>query len=181
MRGRKPRYESRSAEFRQRLAEWKQVPESSRPSLRALARELETSHQLLRHYLAGLETWRACEDWRRAREIRANARAEGRFLTPWENQQATALDRGALSRYAEAMLENVFRKWTSELERDVQQGKPPSVQTKRLLGVFASRGDQRARAIIERFWRSQPGRKSRRNNLPAIPSGAAKSFRTVLG
>ncbi len=47
MRGRKPKQESRSAELRQKLIEWKQTPESSRPSLRALARELGTSHQLL--------------------------------------------------------------------------------------------------------------------------------------
>jgi hypothetical protein len=36
--GRKPKQDSRSAEFRGRLIAWKQTPESSRPSLRALAR-----------------------------------------------------------------------------------------------------------------------------------------------
>lgn len=51
MRGRKPKWESRALEFYGRLARWKQSPESSRPSLRALARELGTSHQLLSHYL----------------------------------------------------------------------------------------------------------------------------------
>lgn len=47
MRGRKPKQESRAAEIRARLAEWKRMPEFSRLSLRALARELSTTHQLL--------------------------------------------------------------------------------------------------------------------------------------
>ena len=51
MSGRKPAYESRATEFRHRLTAWKRIPESSRPSLRALAREMDTSHQLLAHYL----------------------------------------------------------------------------------------------------------------------------------
>jgi hypothetical protein len=55
MSGRKTEQESRATEFRQRLMAWKQTPESQRPSLRALARELGTSHQLLKHYLDGLE------------------------------------------------------------------------------------------------------------------------------
>ena len=49
MKGRKPKEESREAEIRVRLAECEQVPESSRRSLRALARDLGTSHQLLGH------------------------------------------------------------------------------------------------------------------------------------
>ena len=62
MRGRKPQYESRAAEFRIRLSAWKQIPEVLRPSLRALARELGTTHQLLAYYLDGLEKWRAREN-----------------------------------------------------------------------------------------------------------------------
>jgi hypothetical protein len=54
---RKPKYESRATEFRQRLVVWKQTPASMRQSLRALAGELGTSHQLLAHYLDGLEEW----------------------------------------------------------------------------------------------------------------------------
>jgi hypothetical protein len=57
MQGRKTKQESRADEFRQRLLAWKQIPESLRPSLRELARELGTSHQLLEHYLGGLEKW----------------------------------------------------------------------------------------------------------------------------
>jgi hypothetical protein len=83
--GRKPKRESRAAEFRQRLIAWKQLPESLRPSLRALACELGSSHQLLAHYLDGLEEWLFKERYRRAkkqaREIRARAKAENREMT----------------------------------------------------------------------------------------------------
>lgn len=53
--GRKRNQESRATEFRRGLIEWKQTPEPSRPSLRALARDLGTSHQLLAFYLKDLE------------------------------------------------------------------------------------------------------------------------------
>src|SRR5215469_14895512 len=56
-RGRKPASQSRAPEFRNRLAGWKQMHESSRPSLRAVARELGTSHQLLSHYLRYWSQW----------------------------------------------------------------------------------------------------------------------------
>src|SRR5258705_9521070 len=79
MRGRKPKHESRAEEFRQRLIAWKQEPVRSRPSLRALAAELGTSHQLLKQYLDGLEKWKRDKDLER---IRANAKAKGVPLTP---------------------------------------------------------------------------------------------------
>ena len=89
MRGRKPICESRAAEFRQRLVVWKGTPESLRPSFRALARELGTSHQLLQHYLDGLDEWQARDRYLRAKEgalekarqIRARAAAENREMT----------------------------------------------------------------------------------------------------
>ena len=62
-RGRKPAKESRAPEIRARLAEWKQLPQSFRGSLRALATEMGTSHQLLSFYLQRLEErqGRECE------------------------------------------------------------------------------------------------------------------------
>jgi hypothetical protein len=95
-RGRKTTYESRAPEFRRRLIEWKQIPESSRPSLRALARELATSHQLMKHYLDGLEEWeceqrcRAAREMahKKAKEIRARAQAESRQMTMQECRDA---------------------------------------------------------------------------------------------
>ena len=71
--GRKPKEESRATELRQALIEWQETPKSSRPSLRALAAELGTSHQLLKHYLDGLEKWR---DKQHIKHIRAQAKAK---------------------------------------------------------------------------------------------------------
>ena len=77
--GRRPRQESRAAEFRHVLMEWKQIPESVRPPLRALARELGTSHQLLGYYLARLEEQRREADLER---LRALAKAKNVTVTP---------------------------------------------------------------------------------------------------
>ena len=79
MRGRKPKQESRSTEIRQRLVEWSQTPASARPSLRALARELGTTHQLLGHYLDRLEEWLREKD---LESFRANAKSKNIPLTP---------------------------------------------------------------------------------------------------
>ena len=91
MRGRKKKPESRAQEIRASLLMWKQTPKSSRPSLRALARELGTSHQLLEHYYDGLEDWQHRERCQRANaeaeEIRARVketpRQEGETQVSW--------------------------------------------------------------------------------------------------
>jgi len=96
--GRKPAYESRSVELRRSLVVWKQTPESIRPSLRALAAELGTSHQLLTYFLDGLEIWRARENHRSEkrenersiRQIRDLAQTGGRTLTSQEKEQVAA-------------------------------------------------------------------------------------------
>lgn len=74
-RGRKPAGESRAAEIRARLAAWKQTPEQERISLRTLAAELGTSHQLLSFYLRGLDK----------RQIN-RAKTENRSLTAGEEE-----------------------------------------------------------------------------------------------
>ena len=79
MSGRKPKQESRSEEFRQALIAWRQTPVAFRPSLRALAREIGTSHQLLGHYLSALEEWRQDKDLER---LRAHAKTKNLTLTP---------------------------------------------------------------------------------------------------
>jgi hypothetical protein len=78
-RGRKPKRKSREAEFRQRLIEWKRTPAAFRPSLRALARELATSHQLLTHFLSGIEEWDRESNLER---VRANMKKKNVTLTP---------------------------------------------------------------------------------------------------
>jgi hypothetical protein len=84
MKGRKHIEESRATEFRQKLVEWRSLSESARPSLRALALELNTTHQLLSFYLKGLDRWRFAK---KLEEARANARAGGITLTPKAEQR----------------------------------------------------------------------------------------------
>jgi hypothetical protein len=79
-RGRKRNPESRASEIHSKLAAWRQASESARPSLRASAREVDTSHQLLSHYLLHWDKWQAKEYRRQAEELRARARTETR---PW--------------------------------------------------------------------------------------------------
>ena len=68
-RGRKRIKESRAAEIRARLVHWSQIPEPQRISLRALAAEIGTSHQMLSFYLRGLDKWQASEYRRQAKAI----------------------------------------------------------------------------------------------------------------
>ena len=115
--GRKPTSQSRATEFRRELIAWKQTPESSRPSLRALACELGTSHQLLTFYLKGLGKWQAKEYWRQAREIRTRAKAENRVLTQWEEQQAHACDRAGVGAMVHSILLDDIERMKEESER----------------------------------------------------------------
>lgn len=98
MRGRKPKQESRAEELRQRLIMWNQASVRSRPSLRALAAELGTSHQLLKHYLDGLEKWKRDRDLAR---LRANAKAKGVRLTPEYEEEYLAWVKGVEEREAQ--------------------------------------------------------------------------------
>jgi len=114
--------ESRSAEFRRRLKAWKRIPESLRPSLRALARELGTSHQLLSHHLVGLEKWQEKERYREAKnrseEIRSRAEAEKRPLFPWEEEQIRASDRAGTRALIGSILLNKIEGIKREAKRD---------------------------------------------------------------
>ncbi len=67
--GRKPADESRAEELRERLLKWSYFPASARPSLRVLAKALQTSHQLLSHLLVGLEGWEREKDLERCRVV----------------------------------------------------------------------------------------------------------------
>jgi len=175
MRGRKPGYESRATEFRQRLIAWKQAPVSLRPSLRALARELGTSHQLLKHYLDRLEKWLYQERFRRAKKqsegIRARAAAEGRYMTPWEEQQVRAYDRAAMS----AMVAPMLLEQIERIKHADKHGPLNCHQIKTL--KLLARGFPEARELLQKC--SQSSLKKQKNNLPAISAGAAKSFRSA--
>jgi hypothetical protein len=217
--------DSRALELRRKLIEWKRTAESSRPPLRALARELGTSHQLLAFYLNGLEKWQGEEYFRQAREIRARAIAEDRPLTQWEDEKARAYDRAALHFTTGYMLRDSIKRTKKDSERgplcwhDIQSlkmlaSKFPEAQEllekclqngikkrKRFAVIVRETPRQGGEAyiawvhrirdqcakydttqrptviteeLLERY--SQGGVKKRKNNLPPIPSGVAKSF-----
>ncbi len=173
MRGRKSKQESRSAELRQKLVVWKQTPESLRPSLRALARELNISHQLLNHYLDDLEEWQAKESHRRAKDailkIRARAETERRPITPWEERQIDDYDRASAHYLIHSMILGRLKQMERELEQQVKAGRPPSAHHGKMVRIFASKGMPQALAIIEKYFPNKLT--SRRPNLPRTPCG----------
>lgn len=156
MRGRKPKRESRSAEFRQRLIAWKQKPESSRPSLRALACELRTSHQLLTFYLKRLEKWQAKEYFSQATEIRSRAHAQGRPMTQWEEQQAHALTRAGIR----AMLLPALLDTLERLKQDAKRGPLHPAQIK-MAKLFARNGYPGAQELLQECLRVGPKKTKR--------------------
>jgi len=146
MKGRKPRRESRAAEFRQRLMAWNSASVSSRPSLRALARELGTSHQLLAHYLTRLENWQASEHRRLANEISSRANAENLSLTPWEEEQVRSHSAIAFRWTVTGVLNDTLRK----LIRKARNGQLLKGEVE-MLRIFARKGYSEARAILNKW------------------------------
>jgi len=143
MKGRKPKQDSRADEIRARLMEWKEKPESARPSLRALASELHTSHQLLSHYLEGLDKWWCKELFRRSKEIQMRTEAEHRFPTPSEEQQIRYYGRAAIGMIATCAIEGTVK----HLELDAKKNRLTPKQIN-MLGTLASKGHERARKIL---------------------------------
>ena len=193
MKGRKRKEDSRATELRQRLVVWQQTPESMRPPLRALARELGTSHALLQHYLRNLGMWEARESWKRSAEIRARATAEGRVLAPWEREQARALDYRGGRLFAVAAFSDSIRRYEQEMERDINEGKMPPLWYAKLFrliasvkGVRAPEADQVSRdaeAMLQKYF-SPEGREATRErvrkarrNKPRTARSEAKEMR----
>jgi hypothetical protein len=166
--GRKPKQESRSVEFRQRLIQWKQTPVAFRPSLRTLARELGTSLQLLTFYLKRLEKWQGKECLRQAREIRVRANAEGRPMTQWEEQRVVVYTRAGIR----ALATSALRDKLEDLRRDAKRGPLHWAQIK-MLKLFA-RAFPEAQKLLQKL---QSSVKNQKDNLPVISPCAAKSFR----
>jgi hypothetical protein len=169
MRGRRPKQESRATEFRRALIAWKQSPESSRPSLRALAYALRTSHQLLAFYLNGLDEWQGREYLWQASNIRSIANAERRHLSQWEENQIHSLTRAGVSAIAGAMLRNSIKRMRKESEH-----RALCWQEIKSLTMLARRFPE-AQELLQKC--SHNGVKSVKNNLPPISTGVAKSFR----
>jgi hypothetical protein len=148
-RGRKPNRESRSAEFRRGLIAWKQIPESQRPSLRALACELGTSHQLLSHLLVGLEKWQGKERYRqaknRSKEIRSRAEVEKRPLSRLEEEQIRASDRAS----TRALIDSILLNKIESIKRKAKRGLLNSHYIK-MLKVFARNGFPEAEELLQK-------------------------------
>ena len=174
MRGRKPKWESRALEFYGRLARWKQTPGSSRPSLRALARQIGTSHQLLGHYLQRWEKWQAKELRREAKEICALAETETRSWVRDEMlKQVTAYERAAFQCSLSAALDSCIR----QLKRQAKRGQLSRRQVK-VLRALARKGHPGAQEILEKWlFLAQESE----NNLPLSKRHASKSFGCVEG
>lgn len=160
--GRKTASESRAAAIRARLIAWKALPEQQRISLRALAVEFGTSHQLLGSYLRSLNKWQAKDYKCRAEEIRNLARAENRRLTPWEESRAEALDRAAFQCMIECALTHALRRY----EKELREGKGRAGNLK-LVRMLAQRGFPGAQKVLQKY----------KFNLPPKQIGNAKSFR----
>jgi hypothetical protein len=147
-RGRKPAGESRATEIRTRLRVWKQAPAPQRISLRALAVELGTSHQLLSVYLKGLDDWQKKDYQRKAEAIRDLARAENRYLAPSEQLQIVSLERAAFH----CMIDSVLTSTLKRYEAEIQERKRPNLNRHelKLVRMLAERGFPMAQKLLEK-------------------------------
>jgi hypothetical protein len=159
------KHESRARELRQRLIVWKQTPESSRPTLRALGRELGVKHQLLGYYLDGLEKWQVEEAWRRAREFRAQAKADGRPMTSWEALQSNSLDRRAFCLSMEAGMNDSLKTWEREIEQAIKHGNLPAAQLPKMLRKIAASGNEKAQAMLKKYFSPEAQQAFRQQGL----------------
>jgi hypothetical protein len=148
-RGRKPANESRAAEIRTRLLVWKRTPSPQRVSLRALATEIGTSHQLLSFHLRRLEKWQIKEYYRRkAQEIPDNR---------------------PLTKALYSMIGPAICKMLAGLESQIKCGALSGNQVK-IAKLLARQGIGKAQEILNLHFQ-------RKDNLPLTHDGTAKSFR----
>ena len=153
-RGRKRKQDSRADELRLKLIAWKEIPESLRPSLRALAAETGASHQLLSFFLKDLEEWQARDRYYRAKksaqaraeEIRVRAAAENREMTMKECMDVIV---------APGVLDQI------ESFRQKAKRGPLHPAQFQMLKIFAKQGFPGARELLRR--RAQIGVKKRKS------------------
>jgi len=139
------------------------TPEQERISLRALASQLGTSHQLLSFHLRRLDKWLARVYEIKANEIRDRAKAENRFLAPWEEAQTRTLERAALCSVLYRALEETFKRW------EVEFGEANKLTKKQLkmLNLLERRGVPFAQKMLQ----------DRENNLSASVHPETQSVR----
>lgn len=134
------------------LAGWRQMPARGRISLRGLARQLGTSHQLLKYYLDGLEKWEYMERSRRAQQesdqIIARAILEDRPLTQFEEDRRFACTIASFKAKAYCVLLDDMKK----LKREARRG-PLHPDQFKMLKFLAQRGLPGAQELVERCLR----------------------------
>jgi hypothetical protein len=160
-RGRKTTYESRAPEFRRRLVEWKRIPEHLRPSLRALARELGTSHQLLAHYLVGLEEWEYEQRYRKAREMAQKKAAEIRARAQAENREMT------MPELLDTIIAPGMPDHIEKIRQEAKRGRLNWAHVK-MLQIWARHFPQ-AKEVLEKYSQSALPRKSFREIVKGTP------------
>ena len=101
---------------------------------------------------------------RQAEDIREQAGAENRSMTPWEEPQVKALERVAHLCFIDSVLQPTLNR----LEADSKAG-TLSKRERMVVSFLARRGVPIAQKILQKH----------RNNLPARPTNRAKPFRTV--
>ncbi len=165
-RGRKTASKSRAAEIRTKLLAWRQTPESQRISLRELARETGTSHQLLSFHFQRLDKWQMNEYQKKAREITARASGENRPMTTQEQKQCVPCGRASRDLLPESAITQNLR----EMRRVLKHGSLSGIQVK-IAKLLASKGHREAQEILDTYSQSK-------NNLPGCVPIKAKPFRT---
>jgi hypothetical protein len=155
-RGRRTASESQAKVIRTRLVAWKQTPEQQRVSLRTLATELGTSHQLLSFYLKGLNDWQQKDYQARAQAIRDRAEAENRYMTAWEEREVNALEREAFF----WMIDAAIQPGLKALETLAKAGKLSKGHVK-TISLLARRGVPIAKKILEKYQNNLPVRQVR--------------------
>ena len=154
-----------AGEIRTKLLAWKQTPEPQRVSLRALATQIGTSHQLFSFHLRRLDKWQMEEYQKKAREIRDRAIAENRHLTQEEQMRCDSYSRTSL----DSMIDSAICEMLSELRKRIKHG-TLSGQFARVASLLGRKGYREAQEILDLHFA--------KNNLPRSMTRRAKPFKT---
>jgi hypothetical protein len=168
--GRKRLCESRAFEIRSKLQEWRLTPAAEKTSLRALAIEMGTSHQLLAFYLRRQGLWESEQYGGMVQQICDRASAERRQISNDERARIYTYTRAATSSLADFAVADNLRK----LRAVSREGRPLHRVHVRMAKLLVRTGCEEALDILKLDL-------ERKNNLPPGPGRAAKSFKTTMG
>ena len=143
-RGRKRASESRATGLRTTLLAWRKTPEPQRVSLRTLADQMSTSHQLLSFHLRRLDKWQMKEYRKKAQEIEARAQAENRLLTQDEQTRCDAYRRASFDSMIDSAVCEMFR----ELRKQIKHGQLTGTHV-RVARLLARKGYREAQEILD--------------------------------